>query len=567
VQPDTWIIETYYASSELARDGMYLEYGYRFKTDADTMDNFRVRISGRCGDSFFEDDKVAHFVSANHSILIENPKLWWPKGYGEQHLYEVKMELIHNGEVVDVKKERIGLRAVRLERSFTPGAQKFRFYVNNVPIMVKGTNWVPLDALHSRDKQRVDAAHDLVLESGCNVIRCWGGNVYEDKHFFDLCDERGIMVWQDFAMGNTNYPQTQDFACVIEEEISFHIKKTRNHPSVLIWSSDNEIDLKNMGFRLPHYDSRYNRVSHETLVRVVQSHDPYRFYLRSSPEIPEGFGMDDVPEQHMWGPRAYYKDDFYKHCTASFIGEAGYHGCPAVSSLKKFIPEDKLWPLENEIWAMHSTEDIRITKHINGRNHLMSNQVKLMFGEIPDELERFSMLSQISQAEAMKFFIERTRVLKWGRSGIIWWNMIDCWPEISDSVVDYYYAKKLAFHYIKRVQQPVCLIMTEQSGWDQSVMLCNDGNSSFNVRWSVKDAQSGEILLAGECLSDANDNKIVGILNPIVSEKKLYILLWEIDGVEYGNHYISGFPEYDADKMLEWVEIIKNLPEEFDLQR
>ncbi len=566
-QPDTRISETYYAVSELADEGIYLEYGYRFTTDADTLVNFRVRISGQCGDSYFEDDRVAHFVSANHSLLIKFPKLWWPRGYGEQPLYDMKMELIHDGEVVDTRQERIGLRSVRLERSFTPGEQKFRFYVNNMPIMVKGTNWVPLDALHSRDDERVDAAHNLVLESGCNVIRCWGGNVYEDTHFFDLCDERGIMVWQDFAMGNTNYPQTQDFAAVIEEEISFQIKKTRNHPSVLIWSSDNEIDLKNMGFRLPHYDSRYNRVSHETLVRVVQAHDPYRYYLRSSPEIPEGFGMDDVPEQHMWGPRAYYKDDFYMHSTASFIGEAGYHGCPAVSSLKKFISEDKLWPLENEIWAMHSTEDIRITKHINERNHLMANQVQLMFGEMPDDIERFSVLSQISQAEAMKFFIERTRALKWERSGIIWWNMIDCWPEISDSVVDYYYTKKLAFHYIKRAQQTICLIMTEQSGWDQSVMLCNDSNSSADVRWRVKDAESGEVLTSGECISPANENITVAGLKPIVSEQKLYILSWEIDGVEYGNHYISGFPVFDADKMLEWVEIIKSLPESFVLQR
>ena len=563
-QRNTRILETYYASSELTREGIYLEYGCRFKTDMDTLEGFKIRISGRCGNSYFEDEHPAHFVSMNYSIIIENPELWWPKGYGKQPLYDIRMELLHRGEVVDVKQERIGLRIVKLERCFTPGKQEFRFLVNNVPIMIKGTNWVPLDALHSHDEDRIDRAHDLVNNSGCNTVRCWGGNVYEDTRFFDLCDERGIMVWQDFSMGNTNYPQTLDFENKIEEEAGFVITKLRNHPCILIWSSDNEVDLKNMGYRLPHHESRYNRIAHETLVRVVQAHDPYRYLIKSSPEIPEGFNMTNVPEQHMWGPRAYYKDDFYKHCTANFIGEAGYHGCPAVSSLKKFIPEEYLWPFENDIWAVHSTEDIRITADKNERNHLMANQVKLMFGEIPDDIKKFAMLSQISQAEAMKFFIEHTRTLKWKRTGIIWWNMIDCWPQISDSVVDYYFTKKLAYHYIKRVQEPICLIMTEQAGWEQEVMLCNDSNRTCEVRWAIKDGESGKAVLEGKSLSTANENIVVGQIKPIVSEKKLYILTWNIDGREYGNHYISGFPVYDADKMVEWIEAIRHLPIQFD---
>lgn len=566
VQNNTRIVEAYYAIPELTSDGIFLEYGYRFTSDADTLENFHICIKGRCGDSYFEHDRVAHFVSANHSIFIKNPHLWWPRGYGEQPLYDIRMELIYNGEVVDVREERIGLRVLRLERCFTPNEQEFKFYVNNIPIMAKGTNWVPLDALHSRDTGRVDQAFGLVAESGCNIIRCWGGNVYEDNHFFDLCDEYGVMVWQDFAMGNTNYPQTQDFVSALEKEMGFYIKKVRNHPSLVLWSSDNEVDLKNMSFHFPHYDSRHNRVAHDVLVRLVQAHDPYRFYVRSSPEIPDGFDMDNVPEQHMWGPRAYYKDDFYKHCTAHFIGEAGYHGCPAPSSLKKFIPEKNLWPFDNDMWAIHSTEDIRITSLKNGRNHLMANQVRILFGEIPDDIEKFSLLSQISQAEAMKYFIERTRAMKWQRTGIIWWNMIDCWPQISDSVVDYYYTKKLAFHYIKRSQQPICLLLEEQSGWKQSVLLCNDSNDTYNVHWRVKDGDSGKVVLQGECISVANENITVGQIKPLVSKQKLYLLLWEIDGIEYGNHYISGFPEFNADTMIKWVDIIRHLPEPFLLE-
>lgn len=563
---NTRITETYYATPELNREGIYLEYGYRFTTDADTLEGFRIRVRGQCGDSCFEHDLAAHFVSGNHSIFIRNPRLWWPAGYGEQPLYDVRMELIHHGEVVDVRTERIGLRTVRLERRFTPGDQEFKFHVNGVPIMAKGTNWVPLDALHSRDVERLQRVHDLVAESGCNIVRCWGGNVYEDHAFFDLCDARGVMVWQDFAMGNTNYPQTDDFVPALETEMGSVIRKLRNHPSLVLWSGDNELDQKNLGFRYPHYDSRYNRVAHETLVRLVQAHDPYRFFVRSSPEVPDGFTLDDVPEQHTWGPRAYFKDDFYKHSTAHFIGEAGYHGCPAPSSLRRFLPEESLWPFDNDAWAMHSTEDIRITPHTGGRNRLMADQVRLLFGETPDDLTRFALLSQISQAEAMKFFVERTRALKWRRTGIIWWNMIDCWPQISDAVVDYYFTKKLAWHYLKRSQQPVCMVVAEPSGWSHPLMLCNDSLRDRQVQWRVEDGETGRILREGECTSPANENIMLGTLNTVAGEQRLHVLRWTVDDAPCANHYISGFPVFDADRMLEWVEIIRALPEPFEIK-
>ena len=565
-QSNTRITETYYSTPELAQDGIYLEYGYRFTTDADTLEGFRIRVTGSCGDSRFEHELAAHFVSANHGFLIRNPLLWWPAGYGAQPLYSVRMELWHHGEVVDAREEKIGLRVFHLERSFTPGKQEFKMFVNGEPIMAKGTNWVPLDALHSRDAGRVERAFSLVREAGCNIMRCWGGNVYEDNLFFDLCDEYGVMVWQDFAMGNTNYPQTDDFVPALEQEMGSLIRKIRNHPCLILWSSDNEIDLKNTWYHYERYESRYNRVAHETLVRIVQAHDPYRLLLRSSPEIPEGFHTDDVPEQHTWGPRAYFKDDFYKNSTAHFIGEAGYHGCPAPSSLKKFLPENRLWPYTNDAWAMHSTEDIRIEPIKGSRNQLMANQVHLLFGERPGDLDRFALLSQISQAEAMKFFVEHTRAMKWRRTGIIWWNMLDCWPQISDAVVDYYFTKKLAFHYLKRAQRPICLLLDEPAGWLHPVLLCNDSREDKRVAWRIEDGDSGETLLSGECLSPANKNITLGDLKTPSSEQRLYLLKWSIDGVSYGSHYISGYPVFDGDKMIRWLEIIRALPDSFELE-
>lgn len=560
-QKPTRITETYYATPELEDRGIWLQYAYRFTTDEDTLEGFRIRVTGSSGDSTFQHELPAHFVSANHPVYIEDPELWWPKGYGDQPLYRVVMELLHHDRVVDTREERVGLRTFRLDRSFEPGNQRFRIYVNEVPIFVKGTNWVPLDALHSRDAERIDRVLALCVDSGVNMIRCWGGNVYEEARLFDLCDETGIMIWQDFAMGNTNYPQTDDFVPELEFEMGSFIRKVRNHPSLAIWSSDNEIDLKNMIYMYPHYDSRVNRVSQETIRRILQAHDPYRFYLCSSPEIPEGFGTDDVPEQHTWGARAWFKDDFYKHSTASFIGEAGYHGCPDPASIAKFIPEESLWPYDNETWAVHSTEDIRIELEQNARNKLMANQVKLMFGGLPDELERFARLSQISQAEAMKFFVERSRALKWRRSGIIWWNMIDCWPQISDSVVDYYFVRKRAFFYLKRSQSPVLVFFGELSHWTHEILVSNDTRTDESITYRVEDADAGSTVLEGEIMVPAGENLRLGRLEVIGSEQRLYLLRWRCGEREYGNHYITGYPPYDPERMLTWAERIDRLPD------
>ena len=564
----TRILETYYACSKLGpnTDWIELQYACRFETDRDTLQGFEIRICGDCGDSHFEHTEPAHFISMNYTFAVPHPRLWWPKGSGEAALYTVKMQLLLNGEVADEKTERIGLRTFRLERRFEPGNQEFRFFVNEQPIFIKGTNWVPLDAIHCRDAERLQRAHDLVDESGCNMMRCWGGNVYEDHAFYDLCDERGILVWQDFTMGNTNYPQTADFVPVMEEEIGKVVRKVRNHPSIALWCSDNEIDYKNEGFGFPQRDSCYNRVAYEILPRLIQAHDPYRILIKSSPEIPEGFSMYTVPEQHNWGPRAWYKDDFYRNISARFISEYGFHGCPAPSSIKKFIPGDKLWPLDNEIWAMHSTEDVRIERRLNDRNEMMRNHLKIMYGQVPDTLEKFALLSQMYQGEALKYQIERCRMQKWNKTGIIWWNMLDCWPQISDSVVDYYFRKKLAFHYIRRVQVPVLVMMGDLENWSYPVCVANDTCSPAKVSLSIADADTGEEVFAGTWTIAANSSERIGSVPGFISAKRVYLIRFTVNGEEFGNHFLTGAPTYDPADMKRWLEQIRRLPMGFEYE-
>ena len=560
------IVDAYYGTRRIDKDGTAgMRLRYRWDTEEPILDGFRLELDGVCGDHSFHAEKPAGFVDGTLEFTIPNARLWWPKGYGEQALYTMKLTLTHNGEVIDVRTDRIGVRLLTVDHVLKPNDEgEFLVRANGCPILCKGSNWVPLDALHSRDAERLQAAHDLLDDAGCNIIRCWGGNVYEDHAFFDLCDERGMMVWQDFAMACCVYSQGADFAAQIEAEATAVVKKLRNHPSILLWAGDNEVDEGIIAQDFAMEEHRYNALTREVLPRVVRMNDPYRFYLPSSPYIPEGFPRYAVPEQHNWGARAYFKDDFYKHSTAHFISECGYHGCPAVASLRRYIPEENLnhW-LNSSVWDTHNTDYLPFGVRGYNRIQLMQDQVDILFGQVPKDIETFARLSQISQAEAKKFFIERTRIKKWRRTGIIWWNMIDGWPQISDAVVDYYHAKKLAYYYIRRVQKPVAILMDELVDWTHKVYLCNDSREDRMVRYRITDGDTGEVYVEGERLSPANENVIIGSIREMAGRQKLYLITWEIDGVSYGNHYISGFPSYDAKTMLGWVDKIAALPDGF----
>lgn len=560
------ITEAYYATQWVRNDVAQLVVRYRFAAEADDLDGFSVRLTGRCGAFTLDKEAKCKFVSDGFTVQVPSPRLWWPRGYGDAALYEVTLELLRDGQVVDRRSERIGIRTVELETKYAEGdAGEFRFKVNGVPVQVKGTNWVPLDALHSRDRDRLAGAHALLTDLHCNMARCWGGNVYEDHAFFELCDEAGVMVWQDFALACAAYPQNDEFADMLEREASSVVVKLRNHPSIVVWAGDNEIDqmYSHWGYTLPH--ARLNRLNREVLPRTVGSHDPYRHYIPSSPYIPEHMSGDlTVPEQHNWGPRDYYKGDFYKHTTAHFISEIGYHGCPAVSSIKRFISPERLWPYaNNDEWDTHNTENIRRGRRGYNRNELMGDQVKILFGEVPAALDRFALASQISQAEAKKFFIEMVRLKKWRRTGVIWWNLLDAWPQFSDAVVDYYFTKKLAYHYIKRVQRPVCLMMGELERWHHPVVLANDSRRPATVTYRVEDGETGETLLAGTAFCEAGGNVQVGAIKAWEGAQKLYLLHWDDAGEQGANHYISGYVPFELARYERWLSKIAALPEPF----
>ncbi len=497
---------------------------------------------------------------------VNNARLWWPRGYGRQPLYDLKLELIGaDGRVLAQHAQRLGLRTLRLERSETTAAGeigRFVFVVNGEKVFAKGSNWVPLDALHSRDREHLAAAFDMVLDLNCNMLRCWGGNVYEDHAFFDLCDAHGVLVWQDFALACALYPQTDEFAATIRREAEAVVRALRRHPSLALWAGNNEIDVFYLGgwLAMPS-DPNKDRLSRQVLPDVVRQLDPFRDYLPSSPYVsPAAYATGNayavMPEDHLWGPRDDFKGPYYTGSRCRFVSEIGYHGCPNRESLEKMMEPGALWPWQgNEQWLTHAVRPHRSLTDYNYRIPLMAKQAAVLFGKAPETLDDFILASQISQAEAKKFFIERFRSAKWERTGILWWNLRDGWPEISDAVVDYYGGRKLAYEVIKRVQADVCAICGEAEEGRHPLIIVNDTLAEAQGRLKVTEADGGKILFDQDYRVEANGRLPAGSIPP-AGQAAMWLLEWTANGQSFRNHYLAGPRPFRLDDFKRWLGIL-----------
>jgi beta-mannosidase len=546
-----------------------LNVDWQFATDRFDVDGWevRVRLSLRGEEVHFSRHPVFG-CHARTRVEVASAELWWPRGYGDQPLYELQLELVDEaGTILDTWRGTVGLRTIHLRRTDVTSAQnpgEFVFVVNGERIFAKGTNWVPLDALHSRDPQHLHAAMEMIADLNCNMIRCWGGNVYEDHEFFDYCDRLGVMVWQDFALACAIYPQTDEFADEIRREAEVVVRKLRNHPSLALWAGNNEIDQAFAGWFGTPLDPNTDRLSRQVLPEVVRRLDPYRDYLPSSPYVsPAAQATGDLrghmPEDHLWGPRDDFKGPFYTQSPAHFVSEIGYHGCPCKESLEEMMEEGFLWPWQdNEQWLTHAVRPLPKMTQYDYRIPLMAKQTAVLFGEAPDNLEDFILASQISQAEAKKFFIEWFRAGKWRRTGILWWNLRDGWPIISDAVVDYLGRKKLAYQYIRRAQADVCAICCEPAGGWHELAVVNDTRESAAGHLTVTDADTGELLLDGDWSVEANGKATVGSVQE-ASRPAMWLLQWTARGATHSNHYLAGPRPFSLADMRRWLPRLESL--------
>lgn len=525
-------------------------------------------ISGVCKNSKFE-------LKNKKSVTIKKPKLWTIRGFGEQNLYRINVSLYKEGKLVSKKQILYGIRKVELLR--TPLVQEngcFEFHINGEKVFLLGANWVPVDAIKHVDRERMNKALDAVLEAGCNAVRVWGGGTYELDEFYERCDKEGIFVWQDFMMGCAIYPQDEYFQGLLREETEQVVRRLRNHCSICLWAGDNEDDLAAAFWCKGKINPNENIITRKTIPEAIEREDGTRPYIPSSPYIDEEAEKHlDQPlsEDHLWGPRDYFKGNFYGNAKCYFTSETGYHAINSISSLNKYLK--KPWPLfvdeniEKDSKTRLLLKNYKATKehlcHCTSikdtydapyeyRTRLMVNQVNTLFVNDINNLKDFVMASQISQAEALKYFIERMRKDYKRNGGVIWWDIIDGWPQPADSVIDYYFCKKLSYYYIQRSQKPTCLMMNEDSD-GLNLYLVSSENKKHNISYEIFDGYTDEKITSGIVDSRPRDSFIVDKIN--VDRKTLLIIKYKDEsGKEYINHFHTKIIDIDLYDYLKAME-------------
>lgn len=483
--------------------------------------------------------------SRNGSVFpyLKDVKLWWPNGYGKQNLYTVTARLTKDGETIDCQTFRYGFRHVKLHRKGMAQENGFYFTVNNEKIFCKGANWVPLDVLHSKDKAKYYECVKNYRDSNCNMMRVWGGGVYEDNEFFDYCDEFGILVWQDMMLSCHSYPLNESFCENLSHEVKTFVRKVRNHPSLALYCGSNETDWSYFCVGLdPACDKLTRKIIPDALFEV----DPHRDYVPSSPyftpETVEKYGgrfsfdlpdheyqRQELPEEHYW----WHRDDFrtFAQQKHNFIAEIGYSGAPNLESMEKFLPKEAIQDFESPAWKAHSySTDGNLT-----------HAVTHYFGEMPNAFEDYIFASQCSQAEAYKYLMETTRIRREWCSGILLWNMRDAWPEMTSSLVDYYGSKKLSFFVVKNSNEPLQVLFNENDG-KVDILLSNDTMQNAEGCYRIFDTE-GIIIAEGTARFNKNSNTLV---------KEL-----PVNGIYYSELLVDGKTIYNYFKPLNAPFVLK----------
>lgn len=519
---------------------------------------YTIEIEGECGDYVFScGQDLWHTSGMIHLIEIKNCQFWYPKNYGEPNLYKTVAILKKDGQEVDRYEFNVGIRKVELLRtSVMDGSDnregKFGFKINGKDIFVLGTNWTPLDIYPSKNKERLPMMLDYMKELGCNGVRCWGGNLYEDKEFFDFCDENGIIVWQDFALACGLYPTDDEFCNVMRNEAKYIVKKLRNHPSLCLWAGDNECD---MFCTWAERNPKYIRVTREIFPAVIAEEDFHTPYLPSSPYIDKLAYVSKKPlsETHNWA-RTWIKSEEYKNSPSCYQSEIGYQASPSPKSLRKYMSEECLFPwkdkevssqygieIANSQQCAHTPAMEQKPSHTTYILPKSDEHMQTLFGRSPKNLDEYAKMSQISQAEAFKYFIERMRVDKPHKTGIMWWNLHDGYPVHSNAVIDYYGEKKLAFYYIQRSQYALAMMFDEPKDGILALHLVNDLQDTKTVTYRVVDVMTGAEIVCGESKVEANGNKVVEkIENP--KDQRMYLIEYTVDEITYYNHFTCNMP-------------------------
>jgi beta-mannosidase len=397
-------------------------------------------------------------------VAIANPQLWWPNGLGEQPLYTISATLGAQGQQLDQTSRRIGIHTLELRQQSDQWGKSFTFVINGVPVFAKGGNWIPADSFPNRvSRERYRQLLQSCKDANMNMLRVWGGGYYEMDDFYDLCDEMGLLVWQDFMFACSMYPASEAFLANVRQEAIDNVKRLRHHPAIVIWVGNNEIETAWQhwgGWKdaLPAtlWDD-YLKIFHGVLPKVVAALDPSRPYWPSSPssnleEDPESQRMGDVHYWQVWHASKPFRE--YEQQLPRFMSEYGFQSFPLLDTVKTYaMPAD--YDIESAVMKAHQ-------RHPRG-NTLVREYMLRDYPE-PKAFASFLYVSQVLQAEGIKVGAEHLRRIMPRNMGSLYWQVDDCWPVASWSSMDYYGRWKALQFYARRFYNDLLVSPHEEEG-------------------------------------------------------------------------------------------------------
>lgn len=427
---------------------------------------------------------MADYLSTE--LTIKNPKLWYPNGMGEQNRYKIGVQ-VEKDDISKKLESKIGLRTIELINKQDSIGSSFEFHVNGEALYVKGANWIPADFFPTNIKdEQYRNLLEACKESNMNMIRVWGGGIYEPDVFYDLCDELGILVWQDFMYACALYPGDSSFLHNAKMEAEEQVIRLRNHPCLAVWCGNNEVQngWEDWGWKANYCPKHQAELDHNLhflfdtlLLGVVKEHNSYCPYVSTSPLW--GWGHPECcteGDSHYWG--VWWGElpfEMWEEKTGRFMSEYGFQSYPTMSTITAFTSESER--------SLNSASLKNHQKH--GRGMEIINKALTQYFYVPTQLKDYVYLSQLVQAYGIGNAIEVHRRNQPHCMGTLYWQLNDCWPVASWSSIDYYGNWKALQYEAKRQFEPVIITTAPRQKNTLPIYVVNDKKENLTSHLQI----------------------------------------------------------------------------------
>jgi len=502
VAVDTVRIDSVYVTQKHESGKVTLEFDPEIQVfKADSNIKLEIEVTAPSG-------KTYKATESTNNVIIDDPLLWWPNGYGDQPLYSVSVTMTCGDKKLDSWTRKIGLRTMKMHIEKDEWGESFAHEINGVQIFAMGADYIPEDNILSRiNPERTRRLLEDSAAAHFNVIRIWGGGYYPDDFFYDICDELGLVIWQDFMFSCAVYNLTPEFDENISAELTQNIKRIRHHASLGLWCGNNEMELfvdNNTWVSNKRQKADYIKMYEYIFPNLVKKYDPNTFYWPASPSSGGSFDEPNSPDRgdvHYWEVWHSNKPFFdYRKYFFRYVSEFGFQSFPCKKTIDSFtLPEDR--NIFSYVMEKHQ------------RNNAANGKILGYLAQTflyPNDFETLLYASQLLQAEAIKYGVEHWRRNRGRCMGTVYWQLNDCWPVASWASIDYFGRWKALHYYAKRFFAPLLLsceefstfninsninaeVMSEQKTIRFSVS--NETMKSFNgsIRWSLRHV-NGNVL-------------------------------------------------------------------------